>query len=121
FLKKLSAGERSYYGMDKDMQPNGFLVDAGVEKIEPLLPPPSAEKLLAAGRAALAYNYGLGITAWLDPLATDYVLRAYKMLAEQGELNSVVVAFPQVLSKDPAAELAAVQKTQEAYKNVPNL
>ena len=65
FLKKLSAGERSYYGVDKDMQPNGFLVDAGVEKIEPPLPPPSAEKLLAAGRAALAYNYSLGITAWL--------------------------------------------------------
>jgi predicted amidohydrolase YtcJ len=121
FLKKLSAGERSYYGIDKDMQPNGFLVDAGVEKIEPLLPPPSAEKLLAAGRAALAYNYSLGITAWLDPLATDYVLRAYKMLAERGELTSEVVAFPQVLSKNPAEELARVQKTREAYKDTRNL
>jgi predicted amidohydrolase YtcJ len=121
FLKKLSAGERSYYGVDNDMQPNGFLVDAGVEKIEPLLPPPSADKLLAAGRAALAYNYSLGITAWLDPLATDYVLRAYKMLAERGELTSEVAAFPQVLSKNPAEELARVQKTREAYKNVPNL
>src|SRR5580658_4431853 len=42
FLKKLSAGERSYYGFDKDdknMRPNGFLVDAGTEKIEPQLPP----------------------------------------------------------------------------------
>jgi predicted amidohydrolase YtcJ len=103
------------------MQPNGFLVDAGIEKIEPLLPPPSPEKLLAAGRAALAYNYSLGITAWLDPLAADYVLRAYKMLAERGELTSVVVAFPQVLSKNPAEELAAVQRTREVYKNVPNL
>jgi predicted amidohydrolase YtcJ len=121
FLKKLSAGERSYYGVDKDMQPNGFLVDAGVEKIEPLLPPPSAEKLLAAGRAALAYNYSLGITAWLDPLAADYVLQAYKMLAENGEMRSEVAAFPQVLSKDPAAELAVVQKTREKYKDVPNL
>jgi predicted amidohydrolase YtcJ len=121
FLKKLSAGERSYYGVDKDMQPNGFLVDAGVEKIEPLLPPPSAEKLLAAGRAALAYNYSLGITAWLDPLAADYVLLAYRMLAERGELNSEVLAFPQVLSKNPAEELARVQKTREAYKDVRNL
>ncbi len=43
FLKKLSAGERSYYGVDndKDLQPNGFLVDAGMEKIEPLLPAPT--------------------------------------------------------------------------------
>ncbi len=123
FLKKLSPGERSYYGVnsDKDLQPNGFLVDAGMEKIEPLLPAPSDDELLAAGRAALEYNYSLGITAWLDPLASDYVLRAYKMLAERGELTSQVVAFPQVFAKDPAAELAGVEKTREAYKNVPNL
>jgi predicted amidohydrolase YtcJ len=121
FLKKLSAGERGYYGVDKDGRPNGFLVDAGMEKVEPLLPEPTAERLLAAGRAAVEYNYSLGITAWLDPLAADYVLRAYKMLAERGALNSEVVAFPQVFAKDPAAELAGVQKTREAYKNVPNL
>ena len=121
FLKKLSAGERSYYGVDKDGQPNGFLVDAGEDRIEPLLPQPGADRLLAAGRAAVEYNYSLGITAWLDPLAADYVLKAYKLLADRGELRSQVVAFPQVLAKDPAAELAAVQKTREGYKNVPNL
>jgi predicted amidohydrolase YtcJ len=121
FLKKLSAAQRSYYGVDKDMQPNGFLVDAGTEKIEPLLPQPTPDTLLVAGRAALQYNYSLGITAWLDPLATDSVLQAYKLLADRGELTSQVVAFPQVFAKDPAAELAAVQKTREAYKNVPNL
>jgi predicted amidohydrolase YtcJ len=77
--------------------------------------------LLAAARAAVQYNYSLGITAWLDPLASDYVLRAYKMLADHGELTSQVVAFPQVLAKDPTAELATVQHTREVYKNVPNL
>ena len=121
FLKRLSVEERSYYGVDKDMRPNGFLVDAGMEKIEPLLPKPTPERLLAAGRAALQYNYSLGITAWLDPLAMDYVLQAYKLLADRGELISQVVAFPQVFAKDPAAELAEVQKTREVYKNVPNL
>jgi predicted amidohydrolase YtcJ len=121
FLRKLSVGERSYYGVDKDGDPNGFLVDAGEEKIDALLPAYSDEQLLAAGRAALEYNYSLGITAWLDPLAADYVLRAYKLLADRGELTSQVVAFPRVLVKDPAAELAAVQKTREEYKNVPNL
>src|ERR1700685_4470136 len=115
FLKKLSAAERSYYGVDKDMQPNCFLVGGGDEKIEALLPAFTAEQLLAGGRAALAYNYSLGITAWLDPLAADYVLQAYKMLADRGELTSQVVAFPQVLAKDPAAELAAIQKTRAAY------
>ena len=121
FLKNLSAGERSYYGVDQELQPNGFLVDAGTEKIEPLLPRPTSDRLLAAGRAALQYSYSLGITAWLDPLASDYVLRAYKLLSDGGELISQVVAFPQVLAKDPAAELDAVRKTREVYKNVPNL
>jgi predicted amidohydrolase YtcJ len=121
FLQTLSAGERSYYGTDKNGQPNGFLVDAGMEKVEALLPPPTADQLLAAGRAALQYNYSLGITAWLDPLASDEVLTAYKMLADRGELSSEVVAFPQVFAKDPTAELAGVQKTRETYKNVPNL
>lgn len=121
FLQTLTAQQRSYYGVDKDMQPNGFLVDAGSEKIEALLPPYTPEQLLAAGRAALQYNYSLGITAWLDPLATGYVLKAYKMLADRGELNSEIVAFPQVFAKDPSAELARVQKTREAYKDVPHL
>jgi len=121
FLQKLSADQRSYYGTSKDGQPNGFLVDAGLEKIEPLLPEPTPDTLLAAGRAALQYNYSLGITAWLDPLASDNVLRAYKLLADHGELTSQVVAFPQVLSKDPTAELATVQHTREVYKDVPNL
>ena len=121
YVRKLSAGERSYYGVDKDMQPNGFLVDAGTEKVEALLPPPTDDKLLAAARAAVQYNYSLGITAWLDPLAFPYVLKGYKFLAEHGELVSQVVAFPQVFAKDPEAELAGIQKTRETYKSVPNL
>ena len=121
FLKKLSPEERGYYGVGDHMQPNGFLVDAGMEKIEPLLPRPTEDRLLAAARAALGYNYSLGITAWLDPLATDYVLKAYKLLADRGELTSQVVAFPQAFAKDPAAELAAVEEARETYKHVPNL
>ena len=121
FLQKLSAGQRSYYGISKNGQPNGFMVDAGLEKIEPLLPRPTPETLLAAARAALQYNYSLGITAWLDPLASADVLHAYKLLADHGELTSQIVAFPQVLAKDPAAELAAVQHTRDVYKSVPNL
>jgi predicted amidohydrolase YtcJ len=121
YLKKLTPAERAYYGVDKNIQPNGFLVDAGAEKVEALLPKYTPAELLAAGRAALDYNYSLGITAWLDPVASDHVLQTYKMLADHGELNSQVAAFPQVLSKNPAAELERVQKTRDTYKNVPNL
>jgi len=121
YLQKLDAGERSYYGTGKDLEPNGFLVDAGMEKLLPLIPKPSEQRLLAAARAALQYNYSLGITAWLDPLAGEDVLKGYKLLADRGELVSEVAAFPQVFAKDPAAELAAVQKTRAMYKNVANL
>jgi predicted amidohydrolase YtcJ len=121
YLKKLNEGERSYYGVGKDSEPNGFVVDAGMEKIDRLLPKATDDRLLASGRAALQYNYSLGITSWLDPLANEDVLKAYKLLADHGELISEVVAFPQVFAKDPGAELAGVQRTREAYKNVHNL
>jgi predicted amidohydrolase YtcJ len=121
FLKTLTPEQRGYYGIDKDGRPNGFLVDAGSDKVEPLLPKRTPEELLAAARAAVEYEYSLGITAWLDPLALDYVLQGYKLLADHGELNSEVVAFPQVFAKDPPAELERVQKTIEKYTNVPHL
>lgn len=121
YLRKLSEAERSYYGVGKDFEPTGFLVDKGMDRVLPLLPKPSDDRLLSAGRAALQYNYSLGITAWLDPLAEDDVLKAYKLLADHGELRSEVDAFPRVLVKDPAAELLAVQKIREAYRGTPHL
>jgi predicted amidohydrolase YtcJ len=121
YLQKLSDTERSYYGANENFDPNGFLVDAGMTKVTALLPKPTEDLLLAAARAALHNNYSLGITAWLDPLADEDVLTAYKFLADRGELHSLVLAFPQVFAKDPQAELAGVQKLRAAYKNVPNL
>ena len=121
YLRTLSESERKYYGTGKDFQPNGFLVDAGAQKVNALLPKPSDERLLASGRAALQYNYSLGITSWLDPLANEDVLKSYKLLADHGELLPYVAAFPQVFAKDPQAELAAVQKIRATYKDVPNL
>jgi predicted amidohydrolase YtcJ len=121
FLKKLTADQRSYYGMDKNSELNGFVVDAGMEKVTALIPKPTDDRMLAAARAALRYNYSLGITAWLDPLADESVLKSYKQLADHGELISEVNAFPQVFAKNPAAELAAVQQTRDYFKNIPNL
>ena len=121
FLKKLLPGERSYYGVDKNMQPNGFLVDAGTAKIEPLLPKPTPEQLLDAGRAALQYNYSLGITAWLDPLAAEYVLRPTKCSPITANSRRRSWPSPRCWRRIPSAELAAVQKTRETYKDVPNL
>ena len=122
YLKTLSGDQRSYFGFDKNtMQPNGFLVDAGQEKVDALMPKPTEAEILAAGRAALQYNYSLGITAWLEPSAPEDSLRSYKMLSEHGELNNEVVAFPRVLAKDPPAELAFVHKQQSTYGSIPHL
>ncbi len=121
YLKGLSKTEQGYYGFDKDFAPNGFLVDAGKEKVDALLPQPDDARLLAAGRALLKYDYSLGITAWLDPLAMPYVLKTYKLLIDHGELSSEVVAFPQVFAKDPEAELAGIHKIQEEYAGISNL
>jgi len=121
FLKTLTAEQRTYYGIAKDGEPNGFLVDAGMEKVTKLIPKLSHARMLAAARAALQYNYKLGITAWLDPLADEIVLKAYKQLADNHELVSEINAFPQVFAKNPAAELAGVRQARESLKNIPNL
>jgi predicted amidohydrolase YtcJ len=121
YLKGLSKTEQGYYGFGKDFEPNGFLVDAGKEKVDALLPQPDDARLLAAGRALLKYNYSLGITAWLDPLAEPYVLKTYKLLIDHGELTSELVAFPRVFAKDPQTELAGIRKIQGQYAGIPNL
>src|SRR5581483_9594445 len=88
YMKSLSADQRSYFGYDKNtFEPNGFLVDEGQESVDKLMPPPTDAEILAAGRAALNYEFSLGITAWLEPSAPENSLRSYKMLSDHGELN----------------------------------
>jgi predicted amidohydrolase YtcJ len=121
FIQHLREAERQYYGVGADLQPNGFLVDAGLTKIQESLPAPTKEQMLEAGRAAVQYNHSLGITSWLDPLVDEPILTTYRELSERGELTAHVVAFPQVFARKPAEELAGVQKLREQFKNVINL
>lgn len=123
FISKLSEGERAYYGVGPDLQPNGFAVDAGMNKLTSLVPEPTKEQWIEGGRAAIQYLHSLGITAWLDPLVDATALSTYKSLAEQGELTlSMVAAFPQVNPRnDPAKELAAVQQLRKQFQGVPHL
>jgi predicted amidohydrolase YtcJ len=122
FLARLSAQVRAYYGVSKNGEANGFAVDAGLDKVQAVVPEPSKEKFLAGGRAAIQYLHSLGITAWLDALATDSVLSTYKSLAERGELTAHVAALPVVNPRnDPAQELEKVQKIRREYAGIPNL
>lgn len=121
FLAHLSVAERSYYGFDRDLEPNGFVVDAGLDRVYAMLPDLLPEQYLEAGRAAVRYNHALGITAWLDPQATTMDLQTYRRLAELGELNSHIAAFPEVHPRSETDPLARIQSIRKAYAGVPNL
>src|SRR5277367_840828 len=97
FLVHLSATDRSYYGFHHNLEPNVFVVDAGLDKASDKLPDLTPGQYLEAGRAAVQYNNRLGITAWLDPRTSDTDLQTYRRLAELGELKAHVAAFPEVL------------------------
>jgi predicted amidohydrolase YtcJ len=114
---------RGYYGFGPDFEPNGFLVDAGVDRAAAVIPQPSPERMLAAGRAAVEYLHALGITAWLDPAVTEEYLQAYRQLAERGELHSHVRAIPVIdfESGHPEQQLATALKLRGDFKNVPEV
>ena len=122
-IGSLDAVGRGYYGYGQDFEPNGFLVDAGVDKVDEVVPKPSSERMLSAGRAAVQYMHGLGITAWLDAAASDAILVTYQKLAESGELNSHVVALPVIDFKKahPEQQLATALQWREHFKNVPGV
>ena len=122
FLSHLPPDDRAHYGADKNGEPNGFAVDAGLAKLQAALPPPSPDQLFEGGRAAVGYLHSLGITAWLDAWAGPEVLATYKRLAQSGDLTAYVAAFPVVdPQKDAMRELDRILKLQKEYSGIPNL
>jgi len=122
-ISALDTVRRGYYGFGPDFEPNGFLVDAGVDKVSKVVPEPSKERMLAAGRAAVQYMHELGITAWLDAEASAAILASYRSLAENGELNSHVAALPVIDFKKghPDQQFAAALQWREDFKKVPGV
>lgn len=128
-LQRLSPNERRYYGFGPDMEPNGFAVDDGLAKISGVLPDYTPEQLLEAGRAAVAYNHSLGITAWLEPASTyrsndsvrRNILSIYKTLSEKGELGAHVAVFPRIDPKIKGDPLPEIQALRKEFKDVPDL
>lgn len=123
WITKLDQVGRGYYGFTKDLEPNGFLVDAGVDKVDAVFPDPTPEKMLEAGRAAVAQMHEWGITAWVDPQDSDAILATYKELAQKGELNAHVMALPVIAFKKghPEQQLQKALKAHEEFKSVPDV
>ena len=120
FISKLPEEKRKYYGLEKDLTPNGFGVDEGLEIVQKKIPEPDANKNLAGARAALEYLHSLGITSWLDPMTDASILEAYRRLAAAGELTAHVAALPVVKPDDPNSFKAALALRAQ-YANIPNL
>ena len=134
FIRNLEPSDRQDYGFDSAFNPNGFVVDAGRFKLEGTLPPFSADFLLRAGRAAVHYLNGFGITGWLDAAVSGFsggsmrasvddpgYLPVYQELARREELTAHVAAYPLV---DPALgtpQIEAVEALRAKFKGVPNL
>jgi predicted amidohydrolase YtcJ len=134
YLRSLKPDERRLYGCDAAFNPNGFAVDAGENKINKSLPPPSPESMLEAGRAAVHYMNGLGITGWLDAAAAGVVggvvplsaddpgyLPIYEELARRGELTAHVAAYPVVQPDLGNPQIDVVEALRARYKDIPNL
>jgi predicted amidohydrolase YtcJ len=121
FVSGLSDADRKYYGAGPGSEPNGFVVDDGLRKLQAVVPKPTKERLLEAGRAALQYTHSLGITSWVDPIVDESALTSYRQLAERGELTAHVAGFVQVYAKKPIEELASVQKVRQESKDIHNL
>ena len=123
FVSHLSPDERKYYGVGADMEPNGFAVDRGLEKIDATLPKYSRETYLEGGRSAVRYLHSLGITSWLDPRVDKPILTAYRDLAEHGDLTVHVAALPEVRLRkgDTADPLIEFRALKEEFKDVAGL
>ena len=136
-VASLPKGERDTIGLLPNGEPNGFLVDAGWDRVASVLPAVSPEELLRGAEAAVQLNNSLGITAWMDPASNAApgeatfnlkpteksvgVLPAYKALAEKGKLNAHVAALLVANPKSRPADLEVLDKVRQQFANVPNL
>ena len=136
-LKTLPAAEADTIGKRADGTPNGFLVDAGWDRVSSKIPVPSAADMLKAAQSAVRYNNSVGITAWMDPAAnaapgeplfalkptekTVGVLPAYKALSETGGMSAHVAALLVANPKSIPADLDTLDKVRQQFQGIPNL
>ncbi|MEB0048099.1 MULTISPECIES: amidohydrolase [unclassified Pseudomonas] len=136
-LNSLPAAERDTIGKLADGTPDGFLVDAGWDRVASTMPVPSAADMLKAAQTAVRYNNSLGITAWMDPAAnaapgeavfaikptekTVGVLPVYQALSQTGAMTVHVAALLVANPKSRPADLDTLDKVRQQFQGIPNL
>lgn len=136
-INNLPAAERDTIGRLANGAPNGFLVDAGWDRVASVMPKASPADLLRAAQAALRFNNSLGITAWMDPAAnaapgepvfalkptekTVGVLPVYKALSETGAMSAHVAALLVANPRSRPADLETLDTVRKQFQDIPNL
>ncbi|RON08717.1 amidohydrolase [Pseudomonas brassicacearum] len=136
-INNLPAAERDTIGRLANGAPNGFLVDAGWDRVASVMPKASPADLLRAAQAALRFNNSLGITAWMDPAAnaapgepvfalkptekTVGVLPVYKALSETGAMSAHVAALLVANPRSRPADLDTLDIVRKQFQGIPNL
>ncbi|MGF6149385.1 amidohydrolase [Pseudomonas fluorescens] len=136
-INTLPAAERDTIGRLANGEPNGFLVDAGWDRVASVMPKASPADLLRAAQAALRFNNSLGITAWMDPAAnaapgepvfalkptekTVGVLPVYKALSETGAMSAHVAALLVANPRSRPADLDTLDSVRKQFQGIPNL
>ena len=78
---------------DAQGDPTGLLKDAAMEAVYRVVPPPSAEEIAGALRAAMRYAAENGVTSVQDMSASPDVLAVYQKLLAEGELTVRVYGY----------------------------
>lgn len=110
-LAKITAQTKDPTGgrIDRDAsgQPMGILEDAAQEPIDALLPKPTQQDYAAGARAALKAMRQQGITAFLDALAPDEDIEAFRAAEREGALTARAHFAPLIRPADvPDVEAA---------------
>lgn len=137
YVKSLSAQQQHIMGVGATGQPDGVLIDAGVDLVSVHFSTPDDELLLKAAKYAVAHNNQYGITAWMDPAANagpgealfsrapgstgTGILPAYQRLSQRGELTAHVAALLVASPQSDAADLDHLDGIRQQFVNTPNL
>jgi predicted amidohydrolase YtcJ len=77
---------------EADGEPQGTLHEGAMDLVRRLIPAPTQDEQEDALRLAQGYLHSLGITAWQDAIVSPDLLKAYRAMADRGELTARVVA-----------------------------
>lgn len=137
YVRSLAPATHHTVGADANGEPDGILVDAGVDQVTLQLPKPDDAVLLEAARYAVRANNRYGITAWMDPAANAGpgealfsrmpgstgvgILPAYRELARVGEMTAHVAALLVASPKSDAADLERLDTVRKQFQDTLNL